>query len=62
MHGTRSDSVKAGIQSRALALLLVVALGALVVAGLSACGGSSVAGTYVSTRAPSRAWRASRSR
>lgn len=47
MHGTRSDRVKAGARGRALALLLLVVLGALVVAGLSACGGSSVAGTYV---------------
>jgi hypothetical protein len=46
MQGTRSDRVRAHIQGRALALLLVVALGALVVAGLSACGSTSVAGTY----------------
>jgi hypothetical protein len=46
MHAMRRDRVGAGVVGRALALLLVVALGALVVAGLSACGGTSVSGTY----------------
>ncbi len=37
-----------GLAGRALALLIIVALGALVIAGLSACGGGDdgVAGTY----------------
>jgi hypothetical protein len=42
-------TIRRGATGRALALLLVLALGALVVAGLSACGdgGTDVSGTYV---------------
>ena len=47
MHGTRTHCFKRGTAQRALSLLLVLALGLLVVVGLSACGGGSdVAGTY----------------
>ena len=47
MHGTRTHCFRRGTAQRALSLLLVAALGLLVVAGLSACGGGSdVAGTY----------------
>jgi hypothetical protein len=45
MSGSKSNG-RRGAAGRALSLLLVVALGAMIVAGLSACGGSDVAGVY----------------
>jgi len=47
MRGSKRNS-RWGVTGRALSLLLVVALGAMIVAGLSACGGggTDVAGTY----------------
>jgi hypothetical protein len=46
MRGSKRNS-RWGVAGRALSLLLVVALGAMIVAGLSACGGGTdVAGTY----------------
>ncbi len=47
MLGMRRDRVGTSLGGRALTMLVVVALGALIIAGLSACGGSSVSGTYV---------------
>ena len=47
MRGSKRSS-RWGATGRALSLLLVVALGAMIVVGLSACGGSTdVTGTYV---------------
>jgi hypothetical protein len=47
MRGSKRSS-RWGATGRALSILLVVALGAMIVAGLSACGGDTdVAGTYV---------------
>lgn len=48
MHMKKKDARSKGLAGRALALLLIMALGALVVAGLSACGdgSDSVAGAY----------------
>ncbi len=48
MHMKKRSPRSTGLAGRALALLIIVALGALIVAGLSACGGGDdgVAGAY----------------
>jgi len=46
MHKTRRHGVGSSVAGRVLALVIIAALAALIVAGLSACGSTSVAGTY----------------